>query len=79
MQLGAPAFMGLILRQQSLAQWRGHGRLFAGVLTPLAAQHADRITLRIPGSIVPSFQRGDAEADWCAGDRMTPFAGGQLL
>jgi len=39
MQLGTPTFMGAILRQQGLAQRRGHRDLLAGVLATLAPQH----------------------------------------
>ena len=79
MQLGTPAFVGVILRQQRLAQRRGHRCLLAGILPPLAAQHADRIMLLVAGAVEPSFQGGNTEADRRAGARVAPFARGQLL
>ena len=79
MQLRTPAFVGVILGQQGLAQRRGHRRLLTGVLAPLAAQHAHRVMPLIAGTVEPSLQRGDAEADRRAGARVPPFAGRQLL
>ena len=91
MQLRTPAFVGAVLRQQRLAQRRGHRCLRAGIAAPLAAQHADRIMLFVAGAVEPSLKRGDAEADRRAGARdgairvppvaasaarSAPFAGG---
>jgi hypothetical protein len=47
------------LGQQGLAQRWGHRCLRAGILAPLAAQHADRIMLLVPAAIVP-FMRCSA-------------------
>ena len=79
MQLDAPALMGAILRQQCLAQRRGHRCLRAGVTPPLAAQHADRVVSLVAGAVEPTLERGDTEADRRIGARVTPFACRQLL
>ena len=90
MQLGTPAFVGVILRQQGLAQLRAHRCLLAGVLAPLAAQHADRIMLFVAGTVEPSLNvetlkrtgapvlgwRHSRAASCCRAARSPPFAGG---
>jgi hypothetical protein len=47
--------VGVILRQQRLAQRLGHRCLLTGIAAPLAAQHADRVMLFVPGTVQPSF------------------------
>src|ERR1700693_1611956 len=79
MELSTPTFMSGILGQQGLTQRWGYRRLLAGVLTTLAAQHADRVMPFVPAPVEPSLDRGDAEADRSAGARMAPFACRQLL
>src|SRR3954447_26816657 len=79
MELSTPTFMSGILGPQGLTQRWGHRGLLAGILPPLAAQHADRVMPFIPAPVEPSLDRGDAEADRSTGARMAPFACRQLL
>ena len=72
MELDAPALVGGVLGQQGLAQRLAHRRLLAGILAPLAAQHADRVMAFAECPVVPSLDGGDAEADRRPGRRVAP-------
>ena len=78
MQLSTPALVGVILGQQGLAQRRGHRCLLTSVLAPFAAQHADRVVPLIAGTVKPSLQGRDAEADRRTGAWVSPLACRQL-
>src|SRR6266403_1038694 len=70
MQPGAPALVRGVLRQHGRAQRRADGGLPAGVGAQLAAQYTDRIVPLPTRPVVPALDRGDAETDRLAGDRM---------
>jgi hypothetical protein len=70
--------MGAILSQQGLAQRRGHRCLLTSILAPFAAQHADRVVPLIAGTVKPSLQGRDAEADRRTGAWVPPLACCQL-
>jgi hypothetical protein len=79
MKFDRPTFVRRVLGEQRLAHRIAHRCLQPGVGTYLAAQGANGIVPVPDALIVPSFDGREAETDRRAGDRVTPFLGGQLL
>jgi len=71
--------MGVILRDQSLAQRRGHRCLCAGILSTPASQHIHQVILLTAAFMEPPLDRGETKTNRRPTDGEAPFAAGQVL